>query len=205
MREKAMMDLQAPQVWEPVHDGLGEEPLAGCVITPVGYRASIIGAVVGAVVLGLVSFGYLAELGARVGCFVGSLLPRLRGKPSTPHGLWGPMYIAAGPTKVAFFETKERTPFGRRLIGKSELLVQYLHDVPRRDILACEFTPHRIRSSRLTISSADDTVYQFEVPGNGREEAQKVQALLAGRPRSSASRPASPSPPPPTPSPYARD
>lgn len=104
--------------------------------------------------------------GGLVGAVVGSALAGNQKGLPTPGGRKGLMFLALGPTKLAFFTAKQ----GLLKVSPKELIVAH----PRADVTALEmeggFAP------KFSISFADGTQYELEV---GRAAVKKLKQIKA--------------------------
>lgn len=139
-------------------EALGEEVLAGSPVMPKGFGVAVGIAAAGPVV------------GGAAGVVAAGKILEKRGTPTTPGGHQGWMYVAVGPTQVAFFEMK-RGLF-RSSLGKT------LAQIPRTSVAKCDFQPARLGGSPFQIELEDGTVYPFEVARVHRGQGDKVHALL---------------------------
>jgi hypothetical protein len=141
---------------------MGEPVIAGAMIATAGTGGKMALGAGAAAVGGIVGSAVVAAAQTALG--------RDMKEPTTPGSHQGLMYVAVGPTKVAFFSVRR----GLLKASIKELLVE----VPRDDVAQFEVGGGALTSS-LAVVLRDGTNYRLEVARAYRGKAQRVQQALA--------------------------
>jgi len=144
---------------------MAEEVLAGAVLASRGTGGRIAG---GAIAGNVINVAGVA--GAAASMLGADALASKKQTPVAPGDHKGFIFVAAGRTKVGFFEMK------RGLIGNS--LGRLLVELPRDEVVRFQVDQKGITTSAVDVEIKDGTVYGLEVARANRGKAQRVQREL---------------------------